>query len=143
MRQRQNITALKKRPHGQPERPRIRYCSIGFQPVSSVHWTAARQASPFVPMVNNTQSSVLELLKGLGETLLFGSMLPVIRPAGDFGNHVLAVHLPTSLDCVLLPPQTQGPFRDSAAVINPALKRRAKSLSPSGARFQLNISVTG
>ncbi len=49
---------------GQPDRPRTRYCSIGFQPVSSVHGTEARQGRPFVPTGKNTRSSGLEVLKG-------------------------------------------------------------------------------
>ena len=58
------LEVLKRRPIGQPHRPRTRYCSIGFQPVSSVHGTEARQARPFLPMVKNTRSSGLEVLKG-------------------------------------------------------------------------------
>ncbi len=58
------LEVLKRRSIGQPDRPRTRYCSIGFQPLSSVHGTEARQAKPFVPTVKNARSSGLEVLKG-------------------------------------------------------------------------------
>ncbi len=61
---------LERRPIGQPDRPRTCYCSIGFQPVSSIHGTEARQARPFVPMVKNTRSPGLEVLKGQGRLSL-------------------------------------------------------------------------
>ena len=92
---------LKRRPIGQPHRPRTRYCSIGFQPVSSVHGTEARQTRPFVPTVKNTRSSGLEGLKG-----------PKI---GDRYDTYIAEVMRTSRHDIRLRKESVslGPFRDS------------------------------
>ncbi len=70
------LEVLKRSPIGQPDRPRTRYCSIGFQPVSSVHGTQARQAKPLCAHGEKRPGSVRA---GTAEGALVKRSLPLAR----------------------------------------------------------------